>query len=249
MQDNLTNSDSKLIKSLQQKKYRDAEGLFVVEGVKLVAEALAHPDLVQRVVYTGGPDSYDYSLPANAARVSNSDLERISSLKTPNKILAVCRKIEIPATPLLNQTVFALDGVSDPGNLGTIIRLCDWFGFGQLICSADTADVYNPKVVQSSMGSIFRVKCFYLDLPEFLRHLPKGQAILGADMAGTSVYQSDFADDTLVVMGSEAHGLRPEVRSCLTGYVSIPRFGNGESLNVAISAAIIASEIRRRSVP
>ncbi len=246
MQDNLTNSDSKLIKSLQQKKYRNAEDLFVVEGVKLVGEALSHPDLVQMVVYTDDAHSYGYSLPANAARVSHADLQRISSLKTPNRILAVCRQMEMPAAPRINLPLFALDGVSDPGNLGTIIRLCDWFGFRQLVCSADTADVYNPKVVQASMGSIFRVQLIYLNLPEFFNHLPKGHAVLGADMEGASIYDHEFTPNTVIVLGSEAHGLRVSVSNCLTGKIAIPQFGGGESLNVAVSAAVIASEIRRR---
>ncbi len=249
MQDYLSHSDSKLIKSLQQKKYRDAEGLFVAEGVKLVGEVLEHPQLIKKIVYAGDSADLPYQLPAGAVKVSPHDLEKISSLKTPNRILAVCHQLKHPHTPILNFPLFALDGVSDPGNLGTIIRLCDWFGFGQLICSNDTADVYNPKVVQASMGSILRVAVAYLPLAQFLSDLPKGHVVLGADMDGDPIYGHSNLAKGVVVMGSEAHGIRPEIRNLLTNTVSIPRFGGGESLNVAVSTAIIAAEIRRQHFP
>jgi len=246
MSEKLSNSAAKLIKSLQQKKYRDLNGLFLVEGVKLTEEALRHNQGVEKVIYSGDKSNFHFSLPENAISVSPKELEILSGQKTPNRILAVCRKFSEETHITRLSPTLVLDGVADPGNLGTIIRLCDWFGFSQLICSNESVDLYNPKVVQASMGSLFRVKVIHTDLQEFIGGLPEGKKIYGADMHGTSIYDVDFEIHPVVVFGSESHGINDKLKALMSEKISIPQTGGGESLNVAVSAAIISSEIRRR---
>lgn len=249
MHEKLSQSASKLIKSLQQKKYRDLHGLFVVEGIKLVAEALTANVDISHVVYTGSSDDFSFSLPNNTWSTSDRELLSISSLKAPNRILAVCRKPERENNLNIAGPAFALDGVADPGNLGTIIRLCDWFGMSHLICDKRSVDLYNPKVVQATMGSIFRVNVHYADLAEWLTALPKDREVYAAHMEGESLYETHFGEKPIIVLGSEAHGIRPEIEALCKNRICIPRFGQGESLNVAVSGAIIASEIVRRHLP
>jgi len=248
MHDKVSNKASKLIKSLQQKKYRDLHGLFVVEGIKSVGEAFAAKAQIAETVYTG-PDDFPYSLPENSLTATERELSAMSSLKTPNRILAVCRKpersaaddVEVLSAP---EPLFALDGVSDPGNLGTIIRICDWFGMPHLICDDRSVDVYNPKTVQASMGSIFRVAVHYVKLAEWLKRLPAERPVFIADMDGQNIRETDFGDRPVVVFGAEAHGISSETAALSGMAVSIPRIGGGESLNVAVSAAVFAAAVR-----
>lgn len=180
--------------------------------------------------------------------ISTSDLSKISALTTPQQLLAL---VKIPESKVLTTQMLkgsftlVLDGIQDPGNIGTIIRTADWFGFKQLICSEDTVDVYNSKVVQATMGSLSRVQVVYTDLRVLLEgcSLP----VFGALLDGKSVYKADFGDEGLIVFGNEGNGIRPEIIKQVTHPLTIPRFGNAESLNVAISAAIFCSEIRRNS--
>lgn len=243
MHDKLSNKASKLIKSLQQKKYRDQHGLFVAEGVKLVGEALAARITPELLVYCGDPLDLPYSLPDNALHTSERDLDSISSLKNANRILAVFSKGASANLDNPEQPIFALDGVSDPGNLGTIIRLCDWFGMPQLICDERCVDLYNPKVVQSTMGSIFRVEVQYVALKSWLQGLPSGKKIYAAHMDGSNLFKSPLERNSVIVLGSEAHGISPGVEALCTTRISIPKLGGGESLNVAVSAAIFAAAI------
>jgi TrmH family RNA methyltransferase len=244
MTDHLSNNQMKLVKSLHQKKYRDEHGLFLVEGVKLVNEAIHAEAKLEMIVYACEPEELPFQLPENSYKVSPKDLGRISALKNPNRVLAVCHKsTDISEEP--SNWQLALDQISDPGNLGTIIRICDWMGINQIVCDRDSVDLYNPKVVQASMGSIFRVKVLYKDLAEYLEN-SSFDSILEADMSGTSVNDFEFPEKGILVMGSEAHGLRPEVSALCTGKVSIPQFGGGESLNVAVSAGILLSHLRQR---
>ncbi len=241
----LTNSASKLIKSLQQKKYRDLNGLFVVEGVKLVGEAMGAGAAIETVVFTGDDSDYPYDLPHDSFSASPKELEIISGLKTPNRILAVCRKFPVSFQIDHTKPCLALDGISDPGNMGTIIRLCDWFGINQIVCDNRCVELYNPKVVQASMGSLFRVNVVETDLIQFISDLPEGRQCLAADMHGKSIYQTEFQSAPVIVMGSESHGLREEVLQSGVEKISIPQYGGGESLNVAVSAAIIVAEFQR----
>lgn len=183
-----------------------------------------------------------------AIEISAGDLTKISSLTTPQQFLAL---IKIPESRVLTTQMLkgsfsiALDGIQDPGNLGTIIRTADWFGFNRVICSEDTVDVYNAKVVQATMGSLSRVHVEYTDLKALLQNcsLP----VFGALLNGKSIYKTDFGSEGLVILGNEGKGIRPEIIDKITYPVTIPSFGKAESLNVAISASIFCSEMRRNS--
>ena len=233
----------KLVKSLQQKKYRDEHGLFLVEGVKLVNEAIHSQAKLEMIVYACEEDVLPFDIPLNSWRVSPKDLARMSAVKNPNRILAVCHK-GWPRREVSGGWVVALDQISDPGNLGTIIRICDWMGVDQIICAMDSVDVFNPKVVQASMGSIFRVNVSYEHLEDYLEKYDS-ETILEANMNGESVHKFEFPEKGVLVMGSESHGLRPEISAKCTGKISIPQFGGGESLNVAVSTGILLSHIKR----
>lgn len=180
--------------------------------------------------------------------ISVNDLEKISSLKTPQDVVA---QIRIPEWPVLRHNdlkgrfSLVLDGIQDPGNMGTIIRIADWFGIVNLICSEDTVDIYNPKVVQASMGSLARVKVHYTELSEFLSQVKP--PVYGALLDGDNIYETDFGNEGLLLMGNEGNGIRPEVQKLITKAVTIPRIGKAESLNVAIATALFCSESARKS--
>ncbi|HKK38862.1 MAG TPA: RNA methyltransferase [Cryomorphaceae bacterium] len=243
MTDHLSNNHMKLVKSLQQKKYRDEHGLFLVEGVKLVNEAIHSQAKLEMIVYACEEDELPFTLPLNSYRVSPKELGRMSGLKTPNRVLAVCHK-DLPTKENFVGWIVALDQISDPGNLGTIIRICDWMGVDQIVCAQESVDVFNTKVVQASMGSIFRVEVIYESLEEYLEE-SNLETILEADMEGQSIYEYEPSVEGILVMGSESHGLRPEISAKCTGKISIPQFGGGESLNVAVSTGIILSHLRK----
>lgn len=242
----LTKSQGKYIKSLQQKKYRDLNKMFVVEGMKMVQEALQVPNVVEYVVYVGDRQHYAFPFSDRAYQTTLAELKSISSLKTPNKILAVCSFHQPFGKLDYKKSVIALDEISDPGNLGTILRLADWFGIDQIVCAPGSVDVYNPKVVQATMGSIFRVGVFTEPLLEVTENAPDAMDVFIADMEGENLYEAKVADPFMLIMGSEAHGVSAEVRSKANSVVSIPRFGSGESLNVAVSTGIILSEFCRK---
>lgn len=233
----------KLITSLQQKKYRKQEQLFFAEGVKVVEELLQSNFELQDL-FTTKEDFLSVSKNKVHA-ISEAELKKISALSTPNTCLAV---FKIPKTKeiLQNGLIVALDDVRDPGNLGTIIRLCDWFGVETLFCSEESVDVYNPKVVQATMGSISRVNVVYGNLESFLKttELP----IFGTFMDGKNIYQEQLPNEGLVIMGNEANGISTSIEKLVSQRIAIPRFGNlqlTESLNVATATAIILSEFKR----
>lgn len=237
----LTNNHKKLIKGLQQKKQRDKHSCFVAEGPKVIGEFFHAGFQLQHLFTT------DLALfpKQQAIEISEHELKGISYLTTPNTCLAV---FAIPKEKHLPDSGLkvALDAVRDPGNLGTIIRLCDWFGITQLVCAADTVDCYNPKVVQATMGSLARVNVVYLNLQEYLAEtkLP----VYGAFMDGGSVYKQALPENAILVMGNEANGIRPPIAALVSDRISIPRFGalqETESLNVATATAIILSEFKR----
>lgn len=241
----LSKSQIKLIKSLAQKKFRNTHELFVVEGLKGIAEFL-NSEIELVTLYTTG-ESFEVT-PENVVKIDERELKKISSLKTPQKALAV---FKTPATKNIeiNGLIVALDGVRDPGNLGTIIRLCDWFGVEELVCSQDTVDCFNPKVVQATMGSLARVKITYLDLKDFLRQ-NNSVSIMGTLLEGENVYLSELPKTGIVILGNEANGISPEIQKLLDYKLHIPQFGKSqktESLNVATATSIILSEIRRSS--
>ncbi len=242
----LSKSQIKLITSLKQKKYRLQHQLFVAEGKKTILELLNSKFQLHQLFTT--TLKFDVSDVLNTI-ITPKELSKISFLKTPNKALAVFKISESEAIDF-SKLIIALDNVRDPGNLGTIIRLCDWFGISDLVCSLETVDCYNPKVIQATMGSITRVNVSYLDLENFLSS-QKGTQKFGAFMDGDNVFEMNLPSSGIIVLGNEANGICKEVESQITERVSIPKFGNiqvTESLNVANAAAILLSEFKRRTI-
>ncbi|PKP14465.1 MAG: RNA methyltransferase [Bacteroidetes bacterium HGW-Bacteroidetes-3] len=238
----LSKNQLKTITSLNQKKYRTAHHLFVAEGTKIVAEFLNSNFELEQLFCV---DNSIYKNLGEITDISEAELKKISALVTPNNVLAL---FKIPATTLSEKTglIVALDEINDPGNLGAIIRLCDWFGVDQLVCSTNTVDCYNQKVVQSSMGSLARVSIIYTDLAAYLQNsnLPKFAAV----MDGENVYKSKLPENAVLVMGNEANGISDSILKLITNTISIPRFGalkQTESLNVATATAILLSEFKR----
>mgnify|MGYP003967736155 FL=1 len=225
---------------MQQKKYRNKEGLFIAEGAKVIGELLSQ-GLVPHSHYHTNPQAYDSGI----QEISEVLLQKISCLKTANTSLATF-KIPAPKPLLDNGLTLVVDAVRDPGNLGTIIRLCDWFGVTQLVCSQDTVDCYNPKVVQATMGSIARVSVHYLDINQYLKQakLP----VYTATMDGENVYDTALASDAILIMGNEANGVSQKIKALSSHQIAIPQFGvlhATESLNVASATAILLSEFAR----
>jgi TrmH family RNA methyltransferase len=233
----------KLISSLHLKKNRIANQLFIAEGVKVIQELLKS-NFILKHLYCTEPLFDEVPLPLKSL-ISESELKKISALSTPNNCLAV---FKIPASmPILDKgLILALDDIRDPGNLGTILRLCDWFGISQVVCSEQTVDLYNPKVVQATMGSISRVNVGYVNLKSFLQN--SSLPIFGTFMDGSNVYMEILPKEAIIIMGNEANGISPEVENTIKNRLTIPRFGDlqlTESLNVASATAIILSEFRR----
>ena len=239
----LSKNQIKLITSLQQKKYRFANQLFFAEGIKVIQELVASNfELVN--LYTT-VDDFKNVTNAQKTIIPDSDLKKISALASPNTCLAV---FKIPTEKKIIETglILALDSIRDPGNLGTILRLCDWFGIDQLICSKDAVDIYNPKVVQATMGSIARVNVNYIDLESFVSKTKL--AVFGTFMDGNNIYKEELPREGIIIMGNEANGISPEIEKLIKNRLAIPRFGTiqkTESLNVTTAAAIVLNEFRR----
>ena len=232
----ITQAEIKKIRSLREKKFRDESGLFVVEGEKLVQEALDSSFKVVRVL--------------RREEIGEAAMARISQLATPSPVLAV---VERPAPAggeaLPDGLCLALDGIRDPGNLGTILRIADWFGAETVFLSEDCVEPFNPKAIQSSMGSLFRVRFVTEDLPALCRRFrAAGRPVYGTFLDGRDLYREALRADGLVVMGNEAAGIRPAVAAEVDARLLIPAFGRSgaESLNVAAATAVTLSEFRRR---
>jgi TrmH family RNA methyltransferase len=239
----ISKNQLKVITSLSQKKYRQKHKLFIAEGIKVVNELLNSSFQIDILFAT---DDFKTEISSDKiVRVSEKDLHKISNFKTSNKVLGL---FKIPDEKQLQKKgiTIALDAINDPGNLGTIIRLCDWFGVTQLICSKDTVDCYNPKVVQASMGSLTRISIKYIDLETYLKETELPTFI--ADMDGENVYKSKLPKEAILIMGNEANGVSDKVKELIKNKISIPRFGETqetESLNVATATAILLSEFKR----
>ena len=237
----ISKAQVKLVKSLQQKKFRDELGLFVAEGDKCVSELRKSFELVH--LYREGE---------NATR---TEIEQMSGLRAPQGVVGVFKKKPLSDLPLEgqeNSLILALDGIQDPGNLGTIIRTCDWFGVHDIFCSLDTADCYNPKVVQATMGALARVRVHYVDLPKWLKE--QKCPIIGTLLEGKDMYESlssihPLTHSFIIVMGNEGNGISQEVRALVTNPIRIPSYPKNaetsESLNVSIATAIVLAEFRR----
>ena len=235
-------SQLKYIRSLQQKKYRNLHKCFVAEGFKTVTELLESGCKPDVLLTTEDRLSQTLGIPAEV--ISDREMGQVSAFKNPNKILGVFQMPE-PEEVNFSDWVLVLDRVRDPGNLGTIIRLCDWFGISHLVCSPDSVDVYNPKVLQATMGSIARVNIVHRELEDFLLSAPT--MVFGAFMDGDSVYETKLPQSGILVMGNEAHGISEELGRSIQKKITIPQFGtpSAESLNVAMATAILLNEIRK----
>lgn len=245
----ISKNQIKLIKSLSQKKNRQQQGLFIVEGIKGITEFL-NSDYKLETLYT---TKSIFEAPTNAViEISEVDLKKISALKNPNTALAIFR-ISEQKKAVKTGLIMALDEVRDPGNLGTIIRLCDWYGIKNLVCSLNTVDCYNAKVVQATMGSLARVTIHYLDLEEYLEAYLKANEIevFGTFLNGENIYTADLPNQGIVILGNEANGISEALKTRVHRKLTIPKFGDikaTESLNVANAAAVVLSEFRRRSI-
>ena len=238
----MTSSEIKQVKSLSLKKNRDSSGLFVVEGEKMVAEALASGFRVERIY--------------RREEIGEQAMSRITQLSSPSPVLAVLHQRRDPLPTLRNGLYLALDAIRDPGNLGTILRLADWFGVEAVLASPDTVELYNPKVVQATMGAIFRIPVHYLELPPFLQDAAsRGAAVYGTFLDGEDLYsrplETGKARPAILVIGNESNGISAPVAACTTARLLIPPFPHGkqegpESLNAAVATAIAVAEFRRQ---
>ena len=240
----------KFIRSLDQKKTRKEEKVFVAEGPKVVGDLMEVMSPVS-LFATEGWLSVHSQHGDLCQVVTEEELHKISFLQHPQQVLAIFPQFDDTTAFNPNTLSLALDGLQDPGNLGTIIRIADWFGIESIYCSKDTADLYNPKVVQATMGSMARVKVQYTDLPEFIGSLPDGYPLYGTLLDGKHLYQQALTPYGLIIMGNEGNGISPEIRRKVNHQLLIPNFPEGrktaDSLNVAIATAIICAEFRRRS--
>lgn len=249
----LSKAQVKLIRSLQLKKYREAEGLFIAEGKKIVEELL-ESDIKVEHVYVA------HSLKGNEpnpkglykgvyTEISQEELEKISALSTPQGILALCRIPENKSKPdFKKELVLVLDDIRDPGNMGTIIRIADWFGINHIYCSEECVDAYNPKVIQASMGSIARVKVHYNNIASLLKGVGETVPVYGALIEYKNVYEEKLSPNGILVIGNESTGISKEVQRYIKHPISIPSYKakGPESLNAAIATAILCAEFRRK---
>jgi TrmH family RNA methyltransferase len=247
----LSKNKIKLIGSLSNKKYRDELSLFVVEGTKSVLDIAQYYPC--DIVFATAEWLQQHTVKANETiEVDEDELKKISFLKTPQQVLAVFQKkeIEFNAAKIEMQLSLALDNVQDPGNLGTIVRIADWFGVENIFCSTTCADVFNPKTVQATMGAIGRVKIHYVELHSFIKGLNSTVEVFGTFLNGDDIYKKQLPQHGLIVMGSEGKGISPDIEQLISSRLFIPNFPQGvltsESLNVAVATAIVCSEFRRR---
>lgn len=235
----LSANQKKYLNSLKQKKYRNQYSSFIVEGEKMVNELVAS-DYEVEAIY-GVEDLLSYP---SIVEVTEKELASISLLKTPNKYFAVAKQKSF-AKAILEGLTLVLDNIQDPGNLGTIIRIADWFGVSTIVCSPTCVELYNPKVVQATMGSLFRVNIVYTDLIPFIED-NKDKAIYGALLGGENVYETNIQkEDSILIMGNESKGISETLKPYINYKITIPQFGKAESLNVAVATAILCSEYRR----
>jgi TrmH family RNA methyltransferase len=239
----LVKAKAKYIQSLGHKKHRDAEGRFIAEGPKIVSELLDAASNYIEEVYAVKEWLKEYPSRKEFVEVTEQELEKLSQLQTPNQVLAVLRKFDNDhPIEVKGRLSLVLDTIQDPGNLGTIIRIADWFGIQQIICSNDSADVYNPKVVQASMGSIGRVKLFYINLEEWLDQ-QKDICIYATTLDGKDITKMPPIREGLIVIGNESKGIHEGILAMANERITIPRKGKAESLNAAVAVGIVLSRL------
>lgn len=245
----LSKNQIKEIRKLHISKYRRQEKSFIIEGPKIVAEFINSKYKVTKVFALEEWTNENYSIHKNIERISPKELQAISLLKTPNKVLAIASyPDENTFNYNKNDLILALDSIQDPGNLGTIIRIADWFGINKLVCSSETADAYNPKVVQASMGAHTRVNFCYTNLEDWLSKLSVDTPIYGTLLEGDNIYETELCNNGVIVIGNEGNGISPQIQSLIKQRITIPAYGESmmESLNAAVATAIVCSEFRRR---
>ncbi|MDR2231737.1 MAG: RNA methyltransferase [Tannerella sp.] len=246
----LSKAKIKLIRQLEIKKYRDEYKLFVAEGNKTVADMIPFFDCELLIAEDSWISRQNNLKMKELIVVGGDELRKVSLLKTPQDVLAVFRYPDYKTVEIntSKELVLALDGIQDPGNLGTMIRLADWFGIGQIVCSRDTADAFGPKAVQASMGALRRVKVHYIHLEEFLKNCET--TVYGAFLDGTNLYDEPLSSCGVIVVGNEGNGIRPNIESLINRRLYIPHYQhdkpNPDSLNAALAAAIICAEFRRK---
>lgn len=250
----ISNAQIKTIASYKLAKFRNQDEVFVVEGVKMVDELLRSNHTIEMICATKNwieeHKKIASQINLNIQEIKTQDLERISSLTTPNQVLAIVKRKESKPIELKSQLVIALDEIKDPGNLGTIVRIADWFGIENIICSENTVDIYNPKAIQATMGSLFRINITYNNLFQYLQTLPSSHPIYGTIIeGGKNIYQENLQQEGIIVIGSESHGISQEIKQLITHPLTIPSFSKEqgpESLNASIATSIICSEFRRK---
>ncbi len=251
----LTNKIVKDIQSLSHKKFRDEEGVFIAEGPKVVAEFLLCKKSGCNLICATKSWLLENEILLNniaAENIFEIDehwLKRVSLLKTPNRVVAVFNKPASSQGPVLtNKITLMLDDIQDPGNLGTIIRNADWFGIENIICSENCVDCYNPKVVQSTMGSLCRVNIFYADLITFIQK-NNFVKVYAAALSGTSIFETEKISEGIILIGNESKGIHEDLLKFASKRITIPRFGRAESLNAAVASGIILAEIKKTCPP
>ncbi len=251
----LTNNLKKLVSSLQERKHRKQQHLFKAEGTKCVTDTFASFSLFGLFATASWLNAHPEIAAAAGEKVfqaNSRDLDRMSSMSTPPEVIAVYHipEYSFDVNSFGHNLAIALDGVQDPGNLGTIMRSADWFGVTDILCSHDTADVFSPKVVQATMGAISRVKLHYCDLCDVLSRMDRTVPLYGTFLEGDNIYETELSDNGVIIMGNEGKGISADVASLITKRLFIPPFSSGgptsESLNVATATAIVLSEFRRR---
>ena len=243
----LTKNTIKQIASLKQQKFRKELGLFVVEGRKMTEELL-HSDFEIVGVYATEAFLTDYPAFSEAETVTEVQMQQMSGQDTPPGILSVVKIPQQDEIKTTSRLILALDGIANPGNMGTLIRTAEWFGIHDIVCSKDCVELWNPKVVQATMGSLFRVKVWESDLAIYLHHAKdEGKSIYGALLDGENLFQMQAKPEGILVIGSESHGIRADVLPCITHPVTIPRVDDSmtESLNAAVAGAILMAEMTK----
>ena len=239
----LTKNELKDIQSLCHKKQRDERGLFVAEGPKMAEELLNSNFEINQLYATKTYMEKHESFNCPAKEVTEDELQKMSNLTHANQVLLVAKQKEIEHIPNAeNHITLLLDAIQDPGNMGTIIRIADWFGVNQIVCTIDCVELYNPKVVQSTMGSISRVDVWYMNVSEWLSHI--NVPVFGAMLNGNNIYSAKKIDEGILVIGNEGKGISEEIKSFITHAVTIPKLGGAESLNAAVATGIILGALR-----
>lgn len=251
----ISKAKAKIIKSMHLKKMRKQTGSFIAEGPKLVDELLT----CTSCTFLAATSSYLTSHPnlpqdIEIVEVSQDELAKVSQLQHPQQVLGIFTQFEeeVDFSLPTNSLCLALEDIQDPGNLGTILRVADWFGISNIYCSRETVDIYNPKVVQATMGAIARVKVHYVDLLDMIQQLPKNTPVYGTVLDGDNIFEKELSSEGLIVMGNEGSGLSEEMKKCVTDKLLYPSFPpdrvGTESLNVAMATALICGEFRRKNL-